>query len=133
MRTVGLLGVATAATVAVSGLGCGQGDAEKGKAEFAAVCAQCHQVGADAKWVVGPPLTGVVERKAANVSEFADKYSPALKKKGEEGLVWSEENIDKWIADPKAMIPDSPMAQLFKGVPEAGKRADIIAYLDTVK
>ena len=30
-----------------------------------------------------------------------------MKKLGAEGYVWTEENIDKWIANPKAMIPDS--------------------------
>jgi cytochrome c2 len=30
------------------------------------------------------------------------------------------------------MIPDSPMALAFIGIPDAGERADIIAYLKTV-
>jgi cytochrome c2 len=29
------------------------------------------------------------------------------------------------------MLPDSPMAQLFQGIPDAQERADIIAYLKT--
>ena len=58
-------------------------------------------------------------------------YSAGMKKLGADGWVWTEENIDKWIADPKAMIPDSPMALAFPGVPDAGERADIIAYLKT--
>jgi cytochrome c len=52
-----------------------------------------------------------------------------MKKMGEEGYVWTEENIDKWIHDPKAMIPDSMMSLAFAGVPDAAERADIIAYL----
>ena len=31
--------------------------------------------------------------------------------------------------DPKAMVPDSPMALAFPGIPDANERADIIAYL----
>ena len=58
-------------------------------------------------------------------------YSAGMKKLAADGWVWTEENIDKWIADPKAMIPDSPMALAFPGVPDAGERADIIAYLKT--
>ncbi len=50
---------------------------------------------------------------------------------GDEAFVWSEENIDKWIANPKAMLPDSPMSQLFTGIPDAQERADIIIYLPT--
>jgi cytochrome c2 len=34
-------------------------------------------------------------------------------------------------ADPKALIPDSPMALAFQGIPDAAERADIIAYLQT--
>jgi cytochrome c len=56
-----------------------------------------------------------------------------MKKLGEEGFVWTEENIDKWIANPKAMIPDSIMSLTFAGVPDAATRADIIAYLATNK
>lgn len=55
-----------------------------------------------------------------------------MKKLGDEAFVWSEENIDKLIANPKAMLPDSPMSQLFTGIPNAQERADIIAYLKTV-
>jgi len=56
-------------------------------------------------------------------------YSAGMKKLGDSGWVWTEENIDKWIANPKAMIPDSPMSLAFVGIPDAQERADIIAYL----
>ncbi len=69
--------------------------------------------------------------KAASVSDYT-MYSGGMKKLGEQGLVWNEQNIDKWIADPKAMIPDSPMALAFQGIPDAGERTDIIAYLKTI-
>ena len=58
-------------------------------------------------------------------------YSAGMKKLGAEGWVWTEENIDKWIANPKAMIPDSLMALTFQGLPDAPQRADVIAYLKT--
>jgi cytochrome c len=54
-----------------------------------------------------------------------------MKKLGAEGYVWTLENIDKWIANPKAMIPDSPMALAFQGMPDAKEWADVIAYLQT--
>ena len=79
--------------------------------------------------LVGPELNSIVGRKAASVADYA--YSAGLKKLGDEGYVWSEENLDKWIADPKAMIPNSPMSLAFPGIPDAGERADIIAYLKT--
>ena len=131
MRTVLLLGLG-AATVAVTlySPAFAEGDAAKGKAAFAK-CGICHQVGPGAKTLVGPELNGVVGRKAASVADYSAMYSPGMKKLGADGWVWTDENIDKWIANPKALIPDSPMALAFPGVPDAGERADIIAYLKT--
>ena len=42
-------------------------------------------------------------------------YSARMKKLGEQGFVWNEQNIDKWIADPKAMIPDFTDGAGFSG------------------
>jgi cytochrome c len=129
MRIVGLLGLGAAAVlVGLYGPALAEGDATKGKAAFAK-CGICHQVGPGAKTLVGPELNGIVGRKAASVADYP--YSAGMKKLGEQGFVWTEENIDKWITDPKALIPDSPMALAFAGVPDAGERADIIAYLKT--
>ena len=129
MRTVGVLGLGAAMVlVGIYGPAFAEGDATKGKAAFAK-CGICHQVGPGAKTLVGPELNGIVGRKAASVADYP--YSAGMKKLGADGWVWTEENIDKWIADPKALIPDSPMALAFAGVPDAGERADIIAYLKT--
>ena len=128
MRMFGLLGL-TAVVLALSGPASAEGDAAKGKEAFAK-CAICHQVGPGAKTLVGPELNGIVGRKAASVADYT-MYSAGMKKLGAEGYVWTEENIDKWIADPKAMIPDSPMSLAFAGEPDAATRANIIAYLKT--
>lgn len=130
MRMFGLYGLGAVVLVALSGPAFAEGDATKGKAAFAK-CAICHQLGPGAKTLVGPELNGVVGRKAASVADYASMYSPGMKKLGEQGFVWTPENIDKWIANPKAMIPDSPMALAFQGEPDAATRADIIAYLQT--
>ena len=80
------------------------GDATKGKAAFAK-CGICHQIGEGAKPLIGPPLNNIIGHKAASQAGF--EYSPGLKKLGDGGLTWTEENLDKWIANPKAMVPDS--------------------------
>jgi len=129
MRTLQLHGFVGVAILVLSGPAFAEGDAAKGKAAFAK-CGICHQVGPGAATLVGPELNGIVGRKAASIADYT--YSPGMKKLGDQGFVWSEANIDKWISDPKAMIPDSPMALAFQGVPDAGERADIIAYLKTV-
>lgn len=129
MRIFQLYGLTAVALMALSGPALAEGDATKGKAAFAK-CGICHQVGPGAKTLVGPELNGTVGRKAAIVADYP--YSPGMKKLGEEGFTWTEEHLDKWIADPKAMIADSPMALAFPGIPDAAERADIIAYLKTV-
>lgn len=128
MRKSGLLWIGTAAVVVLSGPALAQ-DADKGKAAFDTQCGICHQVGPDAQNVVGPELNGIMGRKAASVEGFA--YSPGMKKLGEEGFTWTETHLDAWIADPKAMLPDSPMSLTFQGIADEGGRADIIAYLKT--
>jgi cytochrome c len=69
-------------------------------------------------------------RKAASIADYT-MYSAGMKKLGDQGWVWTAENIDKFITDPKAMIPDSPMALAFQGLSDAQERADVIAYLKT--
>jgi len=130
MRKLELYGLTAITFITLTAPALAQGDAAKGKAAFAK-CGICHQVGPGAKNLVGPQLNGVVGRKAASVGDYT-MYSAGMKKLGEQGFVWNEQNIDKWIANPKAMIPDSPMALAFQGLPDAGERTDIIAYLKTV-
>ena len=131
MRKLAVWCLSAAALGALSGPAMAA-DAEKGKAAFAAKCALCHQIGPNAQNLVGPELNGIAGRKAASVADYA-MYSAGMKKLGEEGFTWTDEHLDKWIADPKAMIADSPMALAFPGVPDAAERADIIAYLKTAQ
>ena len=129
MRKVLSVAVWAAALVALSGSAFAAGDAAKGKEVFAK-CGICHQVGPGAKALIGPELNGIVGRKAASIADFTG-YSAGMKKLGDSGWIWTEENIDKWITDPKAMIPDSMMALAFPGLPDATDRANVIAYLKT--
>jgi cytochrome c len=99
-------------------------DAKKGQQD-AKVCETCHnfQQGGGAK--IGPDLWDVVGRKVASVPGFA--YSDALK--GVSGD-WSYEVLNKWITDPKAMAPGTKMT--FPGEKDPHRRADILAYLQTL-
>lgn len=81
-------------------------------------CADCHSIAENG---VGPMHRGVVGRKAGTVPGY--DYSPDLKTSG---IVWTEENLDKWLTGPQAMVPETKM---FFDVPDAQDRADIIAFL----
>ncbi len=103
-----------------------EGDPAKGKKVFRK-CKACHFVDKE-KNKVGPYLKGVVGRKAASVEGF--KYSKAMQEKAAEGLVWTEENLDKYLAAPKKFIPGNKMA--FAGLKKAEDRANVIAYLKSM-
>lgn len=125
MRSFQLIGLSAFALLAVHGPALAEGDAAKGKEAFAK-CGICHNFETNG---VGPELKGIVGRKAASAPDYT--YSAGMKKLGDDGFVWTPEHIDTWITNPKAMLPDSPMGQLFAGVPDAQERANIIAYLQT--
>ncbi len=97
-------------------------DAEAGRKLFATVCAECHSLEGSK---VGPPLEGVVGRAAGSVPGYP--YSTAL---GHARLVWSAATLDKWLAGPDAFIPGALMPYR---LPDALRRQDIIAYLQTLR
>ncbi len=99
-------------------------DAKKG-AQDAKVCTTCHNFDKGGAAKVGPDLWGVVGRPIASVAGFA--YSDSLKAMGGD---WTYEKLDHWIANPKGMASGTKMA--FPGDQEPQKRADILAYLQTL-
>ena len=46
------------------------------------------------------------------------------------GIVWDEAKLDAFIANPAKLVPGTNMAIL---VPDAQERADVIAYVKTLK
>lgn len=96
------------------------GNPEAGKKAFAK-CRACHSLDAG-KNGVGPSLHGVFGRKSGTVEGY--KYSDAMKNKG---VSWNEENLEKYLEDPKAFVPGNKMA--FPGVKKESEREDLIAYL----
>jgi cytochrome c2 len=96
------------------------GDPVRGEARFQE-CAACHKLEAGAN-EVGPSLHGIFTRKAGEIADF--RYSPAMKRSG---IVWTPETLEKFIADPQAMVPGNRMP--YAGMAGASDRADLIAYL----
>ncbi len=95
-------------------------DAAAGEKVFAK-CKACHKV--DGENAVGPHLNGVVDRAKASVGDFG--YSEALLAMA--GDVWSPENLNGYLEDPKAYAPGNKMS--FAGLPKVEDRANVIAYL----
>lgn len=94
------------------------GDPARGAELYEQRCAGCHSLDANR---IGPMHRGVVGRRAGSVKEFA--YSDALRKSK---LTWNEANLDRWLANPEALVPGQRMGY---SVAAAADRADLIAYL----
>jgi cytochrome c2 len=69
---------------------------------------------------------GIVGRKSGIFPGF--RYSRALKNAG---IIWDEKNLDAYLTDSQKLVPGNVMP--FSGVADAKQRADLIAYLNTVK
>jgi cytochrome c len=90
-----------------------------------AMCGACHSVKAGENRL-GPTLAGVAGRKPGAVAGF--KYSAAMKAKGGK---WTDAELDSFLANPRAALPGTTMA--FAGQKDAAKRAELVAYLKTLK
>ena len=99
-------------------------DATAGEKTFKA-CKACHHInGTNA---TGPHLNGVVGRPRASVDGF--QYSEAMASK--KGDPWTPENLYLFLKSPKADVPGTKMG--FAGLPHPEDRANLIAYLSTLK
>ena len=96
-------------------------DAVAGEKVFA-VCKACHQIGENAKNVVGPTLNALIGRKAGSVPGYS--YSVANK---DSGITWDESTFREYIKDPKAKIPGTKM--IYAGLKDEKRTTDLIAFL----
>lgn len=85
-------------------------------------CRACHSLGTETAGKVGPPLVGLLGRKAGTYPEF--RYSPAL---AASGLTWDEATLERWLAGPATLVPGTSM--IFAGVPKPDDRRVLIEYL----
>jgi cytochrome c len=101
------------------------GDAAAGQAIFKRTCQNCHstEIGVNK---IGPSLFNVVGRQPASVPDYA--YSDAMKANK---TAWDATALDAYLADPRGDVHGAKM--MFRGLPEAKDRADVIAYMRTLK
>lgn len=124
MRTsISLLGAIALGLVAFSQVAAAQGDPKAGEKVFVR-CKVCHTAEKGVNRV-GPSLFGVVGRQSGTVAGFP--YSDAMKKAN---ITWNAESLNKYLTDPKVMVPGNKMA--FPGVKDPKEREDVIAYLETL-
>jgi cytochrome c len=95
-----------------------EGDATRGRELFERRCTGCHAMEQNRE---GPRLRGVFGRGAGTVSGYG--YSEALKKAH---IVWNDTTLERWLADPDALVPDNNM-EFHVARPQ--ERRDLIRFL----
>lgn len=100
------------------------GDAAAGKTVFAK-CGICHSI-KDGENKIGPSLYGVVGRKSH--SEPGYTYSEAMKAYD---VTWTPEALNTYLVDPRKVVVGTKM--IFLGLKSDDDRANVIAYLETLK
>lgn len=127
IRPLRLLALAALLAAPAAHAGDLKGDAANGKLLFmTSACATCHGVTKGDNAKVGPTLFGVVGRKAGTTPSLLGA-SENLKKYG---VLWTNETLDEFLADPNAKVPGTPMVGVLA---DPQQRADVIAYLETLK
>ena len=98
-------------------------DAAAGKQVFMQ-CAACHSI--DGSPRTGPTLKGIVGRRVGALVDF--RYSRAMKRGN---FQWDAQTLAAYLDRPQQQIPGNTMP--FAGIADAKQRADLVAYLETLK
>ena len=101
-------------------------DPKKGE-QLAKICATCHTFNKGGANKIGPNLWDVTEEEIASVPGY--QFSAALEKDKNEK--WDPEKLNQWLYNPQSFAKGTKMT--FAGFPKAQDRADVIAYLGTLK
>jgi cytochrome c len=103
------------------------GEPAAGKTLFDKTCANCHSVEVGAN-KVGPTLFDIINRPIASVQGY--DYSKKMLSVRKQWKLWDEQHLDAYLAHPREALHG---VKMFFAVPEAKDRADVIAYLKTLK
>ena len=87
-------------------------------------CKVCHSV-EKGDHGIGPSLAGIFGTKAGDIPGY--QFSDAMKSSG---LTWNAANLDKFLENPRGVVPGTKMA--FPGIKDAAKRKAVVDYLKTL-
>jgi cytochrome c len=124
MNSKGLGAAAIALSLLVAGPARAQ---DPGMIKFWSTCGACHELDATLAHSKGPNLWGLIGKTMGAIPRFAT-YSAAMKEAGTKNVVWTEELLDRWLANPQAVVPGN---QMEFNVDAAADRAAVIGFLRT--
>jgi len=88
-------------------------------------CRACHTINEGGRHGVGPNIWGIVGQPAGKREGF--RYSAKMIELSGQGLTWTEENLRKYLTNPKDLVPGGSMA--FAGIRNPQQLEDLIAFL----
>lgn len=91
-------------------------------------CTACHTFDEGGANRVGPNLWNVVGGSKAHLDNF--NYSSAMAGRGADGGVWSFEELDEFLANPRGYISGTSMS--YAGMRDPMDRANLIAYMHSL-
>lgn len=97
----------------------------EGGERVAKQCISCHSFEKGGPNKTGPNLFAIVGSSFAHLDGYG--YSNALKEAKAAGRVWSFEELNGYLENPKKYLPGNKMS--FAGLRRAEQRADMIVYL----
>lgn len=113
-----------------------EGDIEAGEKAFKR-CKACHMVVSDdGEEIVkggrtGPNLYGVIGRVAGSVEDY--RYGKGLEEAAEAEVIWTEEALAEYVADPRGWLADNDFARKSKMSFKLRKGGeDVAAWLASV-
>ncbi len=98
-------------------------DLSAGRDVYIGKCISCHKFKCNSN---GPRLEGVIGRQVGTAAGY-DSYTQGLL---DAKFIWSVEVLDKFLAAPDEMFPESTMAWAGK-VESSEERKNLVAYLQT--
>ena len=102
-----------------------EAEAQDGQSLYRRQCSVCHATEAGQN-KIGPTMHGIAGTKSAAVPGF--EFSDAMKAAN---LTWTDDNLAKYIADPKGTVPGTKM--VYNGMKNPDDVKAVVDYLKTLK
>jgi cytochrome c len=99
--------------------------AARGRQVFEGRCASCHVGSPPSAATLGPPLSGIVGRKAGGGATGVHSRAMA-----ESGIVWSRDSLRRFLSNPGREVPGTIMPVRLD---DPKQLEDLLDYLETLR